>query len=305
MSAPRNPTALVALDRDPALRGLLRACGADAACLTGKASDYDAFIALADALPLCEGHPLRDTVQAILQAATGLTAPLCPHTAQAYWRTWTERNWYGRSPAPAPLPAHCPHCAPVAPTILHERETVTLPCLETVKAPDLSAWTAKLQALLEAALPPVRQTAALPLPEDYAFVRPDPYHAGQAIRRIADGDVLSPRERDLLYAQALRVWGMMGEAHPFTLLLRGGAPEAVLSLLDYLQGAKALPNTVWVPDSPADAGAVSGRYERVTTGYAVFADDPPGIVKAIGQTYAAVAPIGRAVVVIQERTGAP
>ena len=92
----QNPARLPLLDpmRDPELCALLRAAGMPNACLPHeadprtqpRASDYDRFLALADALPACAGHPRAETIHASLASATGVARPLCPHTAQDHWR---------------------------------------------------------------------------------------------------------------------------------------------------------------------------------------------------------------------------
>lgn len=300
MSTPRNPADLLTLGRDPDLNRLLRACGADEVCITGGASDYDRFLALAAALPLCAGHPLKARAEVILKEATGLQASLCPHTAQIFWETWTDKHWYGRDFTPSPLPAPCPLCAPATPRSLPADALTPLPDPIAVKAPDPAAWS---QAL-EAVLPESGRTAVLSLPDDYVFTRPNPYHAGLAVRRVADGEALTKQERDLLTTQALRVWGLailrVPSEAPITippLILGNGSPEAVTALLAYLDASKALPPMVWVPHDSADAAAVSGLYATVRTGYAVTTTDSPELADEKMRAYAAAAPIGRAMVV--------
>lgn len=289
---PRNPVDLLGLGTTHALSRLLRACGADEACIMGCASDYDKFLALADAMPLCEGHPLRDEINAKLTAATGLDASLCPHTAHLFWERWTDLHWYGRELPP--MTHSCPLCVPSAPTVVHAGEFSTLPTPTEVRAPDLASWSARL----EAALPPFGD-CLLVLDGDYTFIRSNPYHANLAVRRLAEGETLTADDRALLTTQALRVWGLAlvkegREAH--RVLLRGGSPEAVTALLAYLQASKALPSLVWLPDDPTRAEAVSGLYSTVGTGYVLPDGISPQEAETIKAAYAAVAPLGRAVI---------
>ena len=102
MYSPRNPAELLGLGTDPALIRLLRACGTDEAYITGNASDYDKFIALAAAMPLCEGHPLRGEVNVKLTEATGVALPLCPHTVKTHWDGWVDGYLYGEAAASTP-----------------------------------------------------------------------------------------------------------------------------------------------------------------------------------------------------------
>ena len=292
LHSPRNPAHLLGLGGSPALSRLLRACEADEACIMGCASDYNKFLALADAMPLCEGHPLRNEINAKLIAATGLDASLCPHTAHLFWERWTDLHWYGRELPP--MTHSCPLCVPSAPTVVHAGELSTLPTPTEVRAPDLASWSAVLEDAL-----PLSGDCILTLDGDYTFVRPNPYHADLAVRRLMNGEILTIREHSLLVTQALRVWGQAlvkkGGTAP-RVLLRGGAPEAVTALLAYLQASKALPSLVWLPHDPAHADAVSGLYRAVRTGYVL----PDGIssreAEDIQATYAAVAPLGRAVI---------
>ena len=295
LRSPRNPADLLGLGTAPALSRLLRACGADEACITGCASDYDKFLALAAALPLCEGHPLQDEVNRTLAAATGLGLPLCPHTAQIHWDTWVDRHWYGMQSVPAALLSPCPLCTRPAPSVLREQDLTRLPAPLGVLAPDLAAWS----AALEAALPSDGTPALYTLPEGYSFTRPNPYHAGLAVGKTARGDALTVKERDLLLTQALRVWGLAWAGKNMSLLLHGGSPEAVTALLNYLSACGALPAMVWLPDDPACAGAVSGLYPQVGTGYIAAEASLPEIDTAEKAIYAKVAPIGRATLLIQ------
>lgn len=290
--SPRNPADLLRLGTDPALCRLLRACGVDEAYITGGASDYDKLLALAAALPLCEGHPLGDEVNATLTQATGVNAPLCPHTARAHWDAWVEIHHYGGHATVPELPTPCPHCAPAAPRVIYATDCARLPDTIAIQAPDLTAWSESLTNALPKDGTPVLYT----LPADYVFTRPNPYHASLAVGKAASGEALTPKERDLLITQALRVWGLalVGMETAPLLLLRGGVPDAVTPLLAYLSASKALPRMVWLPEDPTHAGSVSGLYPRVGTGYTVAEGEPAEVTENKKMAYAKAAPIGKA-----------
>ena len=294
MHTHRNPTDLLGLNSDPRLQRLLRACGIDEAYVTGGASDYDKFLALAAALPLCEGHPLRDAVNATLTAATGLSMPLCPHTAHAHWDAWVETHLYGKDVTAPAILLGCPSCTRYPPMVLRERDLTRLPVPKEVKAADLAEWSDVLEKAL-----PQEGFSVFTIPADYTFTRPNPYHAGLAVTKINQGVGLTETERSLLVTQALRVWGLtLAERVPHTtspLLLLGGTPEAVVALLAYLNASHALPPLVWIPHDPMDAGAVSGLYPQVGTGYAVAKDALANVTDHTEETYAKIAPVGRAV----------
>jgi hypothetical protein len=266
----------------------------DEAYITGGASDYDKLLALAAVLPFCEGHHLRDEVNATLTQATGVNAPLCPHTARAHWDAWVEIHHYG-GPATVPeLPTPCPHCAPAAPRVIYATDCARLPDPIAIQAPDLTAWSESLTNALPKGGTPVLYT----LPADYVFTRPNPYHANLAVQKAGSGESLTAKERNLLVTQALRVWGLALVGGELPLLLQGGAPEAVTALLAYLSVSKALPKMVWLSDDPAQAGAVSGLYPDVGTGYTVKGETAE-VTENRKRAYAKDAPIGRATILAQ------
>ena len=282
------------LGQDTALCRLLRACGIDEARITGGASDYDKFLALAEAMPLCAGHPLREALEDRLCRITGISAPLCPHDAHDFWTAWIDRYWYGDLSAPPPLPHVCPHCAPCEPARrLSASDLVHLPEPQTVSGENLGAWTRELEAALTAC----DAYSVCRLPADYAFVRPDPYHAGEVLRKQSDGGELTPRERDLLWTQALRVWGLDALRRGAELMLQGGSPAAVTALLAYLDSSRALPKLVWIPLDPAHAREVCGLYATVGTGVDLSACTTDEERETRLTAYAAAAPLGRGAVI--------
>lgn len=292
MSHYRNPAHLLGLGRNTALTRLLRACGTDEAFVTGGASDFDKFSALAEAIPLCAGHEQVARINRTLQEATGLSAPLCPHTAPAIWQAWTELHWYGREPAPRACPLTCPLCAPCEPRRITAAEWNALCDPLSLTAENLGQWTKLLETALESAV----GLPCISLPSDYTFVRPDPYHAGEALRRMARGESLDPRETHLLLTQALRTWGLYAVRHDRTLCVGGGSAESMTALLAYLDTSRALTSLVWLASNPTDAGQISGLYTRVTTGLDLRNHPNPDELTA---RYAAVAPLGRAVMVTE------
>ena len=291
---PRNPTALLNIGSDPALCRLLRACGVEEACISGEASDYDTFLALASALSLCEGHPLRDEMNSALIQATGISVPLCVHTARAHWEAWVKIYHYGGQVTAAALPAVCPYCAPASPHVIRKTDCRPLPDPFALRASEITAWS---QAL-EAALVTNAHHFLYALPGDYSFTRPDPYHANLAVGKLYSGEPLTYGERNLLITQALRVWGLALVRGGMPSLLQGGKPEAVTALLAYLATSNALPRMVWLPHVPTYAEAVSGLYPEVGTGYAVTEGESGEAAEKKKAAYAMIAPIGRATVLI-------
>ncbi len=305
-----NPAALVGMGRhrtDPDLARLLRAAGVEEAYITGGTSDYDRFSALADALPFCKGHPLCERVQAALTAAMGGVAPLCPHTASLYWTRWVDLHWYRKDHAPIDsrlTEMSCPLCAAESRsgvTDIPPAAILPLPDpLSLIQAGDgLADWTARLQALLTAA--PCLPYAFFSLPPTYTFIRPDPYHAAEAIRAVADRSVahVDDRARDLLLTQALRIWGETAAAASLALLVQIRQSANILPLLDYLHTVDRLPSMVLLPSDDADPRILAplvGLYASVRTGLMmVDASESPEMRQARLGAYEKVAPSGRRV----------
>jgi hypothetical protein len=262
----------------------------------GGASDCDKLLALAAALPFCEGHPLRDEVNATLTQATSLPAPLCLHTARAHWDAWGDIYHYGRQGTTTDLPTVCPYCAPAIPRVICTEDCTRLPDPIEIQAPELTAWSEALRT----ALPTDGTSALYTLPSDYNFTRPNPYHANLAVGKLYGGEPLNSKERDLLVTQGLRVWGLaLTGKETAPLLLRGGTPDAVTALFAYLSASKALPMAVWLPDDPTQAAAASGLYPQVGTGYTVAEGEPATAAESKKTAYAKAAPIGRATVLTQ------
>ena len=282
----QTPAELLALDKEPVAR-LLRACGVEEKRIR-SGSDYDRFVAFATCMPLCAGHTLATSMERDLQNATGLTAPLCSHTAPAFWRRWLELHWCEQEETVSD-PTPCAACEPCEPLRLTDAEAVRLPALAEIATACHPVSLVAFADRLQAALPTVGH-AVIRLPADYAFVRPDPYHATEALKGAAAGGAY---HRDMLVTQALRVSGGIAVSRGITLVLTGGTPENILPLLAYLAGCGNLPHTVWMPDDPAHAASVSGLYAAVDTGYVLSSRDAEADLRA---SYAAVAPIGRAVV---------
>ena len=292
-----NPADLLGLGTDPALIRLLRACAVHEAYITGNASDYDKFMALAAALPLCAGHPLRGEVNARLTKATGVSLPLCPHTVKTHWDGFVDAYLYDKTVASTPSAEVCPLCSPAVLQVYRESELTYLPDPVGIQALDLASWSTALETFLPDCTP-----ALCCLPDDYTFVRPDPYHAGLAVGKVFRGEALTKTEADLLVTQALRVWGIALSHRKDTsvLLLRGGDPSSVRSLLAYLEASHALPPMTWIPREPLQAGEVSGLYSCVHTGYAVSDTATDEDVEEKKRIYATVAPIGRGIVLVEE-----
>ncbi len=296
----QNPAAWLGLGRDADIEYFLRAAGMDEACITGGASDYDRFLALSEAMAVAPGHAVANRIQKALTAHLGVSAPLSPHTARAYWDAWVDVHWY-RTDIAAATRARlsqetCPDCPPVQPTFLFEADVCVMQALmERIMAGGACSDLADLTRLLQDTVPPTGGRMLITLPSDYAFVRPDPYHAAAVLHALASGETVSSAEKNLLWTQILRIWGETLVERGGELFLPGGAARHVAALLDYLHGACRLPPMVWFPAEFADAETVSGRYAGVRIGLVC---DPTVLSEDVNERMTALAtcfPLGRAV----------
>ena len=142
--------------RSDGMSTLLTACGEPPELLPdGGAPDYDKLAALCRALPLAPGHPLRRRILALL--------------AEGF-------EWHDPRPDPAALWRH----------------------LTRFISPDAQESDLTLAALARrmGAAPDVPDRLfMLTLPDGYAFVRPDPYHAALCRRQ----EETLPKREDILY----------------------------------------------------------------------------------------------------------
>ncbi len=317
MHMPCDPADLLgilsdATPRTPGLCSLLTACGVDTALISGGASKYEKFLALAASMPLCMGHPIADQLESTLHDAIGTQAPLCPHTARDYWEAWINIHWYGReldlADYPALLLRTCPHCALPTPTRLSAADMVPLPDVVELarvseKHDHLSAFD-RLTVWSECICRSLPSDGVRPLlvvlPSDYVYRRPDPYHVRLVLEAATGEDELPVLDCQLLLTQALRLVGEHLCACGGVMVLQGGSAWQVRDLLLYLSASDRLPDTVWCTDASvkeiSSLAYVSGLFPCLQTGIVqTLADSSESLCKKMA-AYSAIAPIGRAVI---------
>lgn len=199
--------------RSDGMSTLLTACGEPPELLPdGGAPDYDKLAALCRALPLAPGHPLRRRILALL--------------AEGF-------EWHDPRPDPAALWRHLTRF--ISPDAQENDLTLAVLARRMGAAPDA----------------PDRRVR-LTLPDGYAFVRPDPYHAALCRRREETGVALAPAERDLLFTQHVRETAevCLAQARPLELIGPCGQLE---QLARYLADARRLPVLVCALTDPEES----------------------------------------------------
>ena len=246
--------------------------------LPPDAADFDKLLALLAALPRLGATPLQEELAGDL-AALGTELPLTPDNAAAIWYA-TAQALKSTPLTPTDLFARMGTCVlDITPALLAVRQPLpagTVPLLSlqallSVHTPQFLKEIASLEALygqritdlagLEAALAAAfaaareRGAHAVALATSHLpqFVRPDPYHAAEALSLALAGKWarLSEAEAALLQAQILRTVGRLAVAHGMRLLLDLSpkndtvsapfSPVAWHKLLTYLEEWQALP----------------------------------------------------------------
>ena len=298
---------------DPRKRALLRTLGTEETFVTGKGADLEVFRAFCKAMEAMPACAAKLQCHAVLQWLLDVDLTLCTAHADRIWQQSAERllardltprsilrecevetllvalaptdGLQGLSACGAQvLPLFCPD------VLLDPRNPAFL---STVSA--LSGEISTLQALQAALLAALDRfcemgcVSAVHTVLPRAFVRPDPYHAEQALLKCLRREPLTEGEADLLAAQ---MWRILGQAYAkrgmLLELATGGAsagalPEylrpavlftdyaALHALFDYLKECEALPHTVLYLSSALEvreAVALGEMYPAIKEGEA-------------------------------------
>ncbi|MBE6604532.1 MAG: glucuronate isomerase [Ruminococcaceae bacterium] len=245
-----------------------------------SAADFERLSALLEALPRLGGTPIRESLCADLAALGCRLAPV-PENAAAIWHA-TAAALAERPCSPMEVLSRMGARAfDVTPQGLAEDPALpqdsvpilSLLSLLSAHTPDFRKTLVALGACcgreivtlsdLEAALEAVLVTAkargarviALSLCDTALFVRPDPYHAAEALKTALGGRGarLQAGEAALLHAQILRILGRLAIAHGYRFLWELSpkndtislpfSPIELQKLLTYLDEWQALPPT--------------------------------------------------------------
>ena len=292
----------ILLSNDAAHRAM-RSCGIDKKFITGDASDYEKFRAWCTCMPSMIGNPLFHIHHLALRRYFGCTLIINSRNCDAIWAETAEQlSSLAYSSRTLIANAHLTAiCIPEDPVntpnddIAHNANTSCPMQVYPLLAPDrlmeidrtgFSAYLTKLGdangfhitdlASLEAALVAAfdRFEAAgcrgvsVSLTDFTAFVRPDPYHADQALRTAqkTDGREVSPEQLACFRAQIMRLLGRECVRRNRTMQLHFAAETSITAqnlLLSYLTDEGALPPTAAYPHViltrvPTVKAAVSG-----------------------------------------------
>ena len=234
------------------LCSLLRLCGEREENIGEGASDFDKFKAILRALPLLEGHPTRAWIIALFDKYFNLKDLPCAQKAPEIWKILCD----------------CLLEHPLAPQELVEGDwlcdCLTVPNnLQKHITPVLNAnllleTTAKNAMVLGAEIAATVshfkenrcQKIVLQLPDDFAFVLPSIYQVDRALS-------LSKKDREatnLLICQLVRERSTVAQKEDMLLaFVCNSTPDALVSLLEYVEESVGLPRVCWSTRAVKDA----------------------------------------------------
>ena len=221
---------------------LMRACGVCEDTIRNS-SDFDKLCAYADCMPLCQGHPMPDSDETLIQGLLGISVPICPESAASLWHAAAYAlTGHGQAPIP---PQAC-------------RITFTIPAQPKINILNLghtyyaTPTTELMMKLLNTSAQAIGVTVQI-----QSFVKPNPYTAKRLCE--AERGTLTAVERDHLSAQTLRVLGKLCAERGSVLYVESDfAPiDAWCALLAYLQQSGCLAQIVLVVRSEDDLRAAA------------------------------------------------
>lgn len=316
-----NPYELLVEGNEDAVRPLILASDAGltggasatlAAGLADGASEYERFAALCTAIPLWAGHPLYAAMHGVLARVTGCELPLTADNAPLIWRYVAEQT------AAAPLDRQSvlarlgvgeirPCCplrdepmtsggAPVCSTQVPDGALFVHPllCLDERSAfvyPDPEVMATNLSSRIRAYAEAGGDRVVCFLPDGWHFQRPHPYGAGAVMKKATAGGKVTDDERDLLYAQLLRVVGQACVREGVALSLCGGGSDEAGRLVTYLTSCGGHRTLRYMPAVAGEVGGLLG-IPGVSFGLPLTAGDTPRTIADKLAAHAARAPLG-------------
>lgn len=243
-TAPQNAAELLCLGT-PENRALLALAGED---VPSGASDFELFRAFCAAYRSLAGHPLHRGAWETLTYGAEVAQTPAPETCDALWCAVAERLEARRIKT----------CRVFAPDALFAIEktgfsdaVAALSAAYGVAVTDVASLETALNAALDAFTAAGGRLADHGRETLTVFVRPDPYHAGEALAAALAGRVIDRETAALWRCQLARILGRAYAARHIPLLLHTGKGTA--ELLAYLSRERALPQVVSDADAPCGA----------------------------------------------------
>ncbi len=285
---------------DASTEGLLRLCGMPEERFDHRASDYDRFSAFCQASPLLTGHPQLTLILRTLNSHCGVER--IPDAAQVpqLWESCCDRLLHAEKRQTDLFPQGESRllCDPDRlPTPLPEYVRPVMEASRLLSSPPktLSEWQERVTDAVVRFRAAGGDTVFLSLRSDFVFVRPNPYHVGEALC----GRLPTREAGHLLTAQLFRMLSAACVGSEMGMLLELLAPRReVEALLGYTEQAVGLPVIGWMTSDPDTRDGMLSR-ARLPGGQGLYwvlnaADTPTKASRQMAlRELAARYPIGR------------
>lgn len=289
-------------------------------------SDYEVFAAVCRAIPQWVGHPLFAIIHELLATVLDCHLPLNQENAPEIWRACAEKFQSRDIRLPEVLYRMGVKTAYISLSpetfsnddltfkiiendnvrgltlypLLDAGQLIDDPrsmCKAVWKKPpaDAPAYAHALTSILEKFATLGGLITRVELPDEFEFIRPDPFHADTVWKKTLNQERLSPEDHHLLTAQTLRIWGQACVKFGLSMTLVGGRPRAVSSLLSYLKGCDAFPTVTYAPCSLRDEEqlrSLLSTHQDATPGLAITRGDSLNHIREKLITYATISPLG-------------
>ena len=227
------------------VRGVLRLCGANERMIGEDSSDYERFLALAEAMPMLDGHPLKGYVASLLKDCFEIETSLDKSTCEEIWRKAAQRLL---SEPIFEVGAASDMEQGKAVTVAHPSHHLSLTSafsgllFARTRAKSFDVWMREIESVVYDAVRSGCRYLFFGLPDAFCDVKPSLYHVNMTLHRGAreKGDL------DLLYAQLVRCLSQVCQTHGLTLILQiETASEHIRSLMDRVEREVGLPTLIW------------------------------------------------------------
>lgn len=296
-NVPFSNIAQLLLPRHPDILRLMAQCGIDPRHSAPNAADYERFRAWCTCTPALIGHPIPLFQQMLLHRLFECDLPLIEENCDTIWQLTAQRlakeplrprNVLTAWQVKRLFLAEKPHGDLTAYRDIADSSTCDIRPLffpDRLLDADRPGFASAVQALGRAVGYPVTDLPTLEsalrtaldrfadaecvcarhtLPHPFSFLRPNPYHADQALAAAlhTDGRGVSAEQQACFAAQMIRFlgqeyrrrgWGMQ-------LALSGAWTPAHAALIDYLATEDALPRIVILTENPPAGLSLPAAY---------------------------------------------
>ena len=247
-----NPTELFWSEE---LLAILRLCGAREEMIGERASDYERFLALCQALPQLVGHPTRTWIESVLAEHFLVKELPTEENVKDVWKMLCERLFENPiSPNDLVSGAWLCDSLTVPNTLPHN----VIPMLNGnlllgTRAKNVAAWSAEIAATVAQFFNAGCQKIIVQLQDDFHFISPSIYHVDRALSLTKKDS----EAYNLLTCQLVRELCSAAQKNDLLLVLVcNDNPAALVHLLEYAEESVGLSRICWSVREASDAHAL-------------------------------------------------